>query len=89
MSRNIQGIIIQILQTWYATQTFIVQCGNCLPDYLLSQMVSIKGGFYLHTYLMSLGHSKSWFMKHSLWMLCQCNHAQCDSQNGLSDTTSE
>ena len=29
MSRQVPSIIIQILQTWYATQSFIVQWGNC------------------------------------------------------------
>lgn len=30
LSRNVPAIIIRILQTWYTTQTFIVQWGNCL-----------------------------------------------------------
>ena len=29
MSRKVPSIIIRILQTWYATQSFIVQWGNC------------------------------------------------------------
>ena len=32
MSRNVPGIITRILQAWYATQTFIVQWGNCLSS---------------------------------------------------------
>ena len=29
MSRKVPSIIIRILQTWYATQSFIAQWGNC------------------------------------------------------------
>ena len=32
MSRKVPGIIARILQSWYATQTFIVQWGNCLSS---------------------------------------------------------
>ena len=29
MSRKVPSIIIRMLQTWYATQSFIVKWGNC------------------------------------------------------------
>ena len=49
MSRQVPSIIIRILQTWYATQSFIVQWGNCWSAPSTVTNGVHRGEFYLHT----------------------------------------